>query len=157
MKKHVFLFLFFFGYFASNSQSKKSNLKVYTFEEVEKKHKENPKPIIVFIFTDWCNICHGMKSTTFKNIDIKNQLNDSFYLVMLNAETKKDIFFLGKKFTNKTGVHQLVKELTSKNRKISYPTSIILNSNFEIDLQLDGYIKSKKMKKILKLYLKLKS
>ena len=80
----------------------KEVLNVYSFSEVEKLHKETPKPIVIFIHTDWCKICHGMEKSTFANRKIIKTLNESFYFVKLDGEEKKDISFLGKTFAFKT-------------------------------------------------------
>lgn len=159
MKKYILLFVLFFGCFAAFAQSEKTKLTIYTFSEVEKLHQQKPKPIVVFIYTDWCKICHGMKRNAFKNNDVIDLLNNQFYFVKLNAEQKEDITFLGKTFVykpsgNKTGVNELAIELASIDGKISYPTATILNTSLEIDLQIDNYINSKKMKEILNKYLK---
>ena len=158
MKKTIFL-IFFFGCLATSSQSKNIDLQIFTFPEVEKLQQQIPKPIVVFIYTDWCKICYGMKKNTFKNDRIISFLNDHFYFVNLNAEDKDNITFLGKTFVykpsgTKSGMHELAKELGSINGQISYPTTTILNSDFEIDAQVNGYINSNKMSAVLKKYLK---
>ena len=89
---------------------------LFTFEEVEEIHQQIPKPILVFLYTDWCKICFGMKKTTFKNRKVIQLLNEKFYFIKLNAEEKQDITFLGKIFTYKptginTGMHELAVEL----------------------------------------------
>jgi thioredoxin-related protein len=160
MKKHILLFVIFFGCFATTAQTEKTKLNIFTFSEVEKLHQQKPKPIVVFIYTDWCKICHGMKRNAFKNNEIIDLLNNQFYFVKLNAEQKEGITFLGKTFVykpsgNKTGINELAIELASIDEKISYPTTIILNSKLEIDFQIDNYINSKKMKAILKRFLRL--
>jgi len=159
MKKTILL-IFFFGCLATNAQSKNKDLQIFTFPEAEKLQRQIQKPIVVFIYTDWCKICHGMKKQTFKNDGIINVLNDHFYFINLNAEDKNNITFLGKTFVykpsgTKSGMHELAKELGSINGQISYPTTIILNSDFEIEVQVNGYIKSNKMSTVLKKYLKL--
>tara|TARA_R110001592_G_scaffold24627_4_gene94669 strand:- start:3327 stop:3812 length:486 start_codon:yes stop_codon:yes gene_type:complete len=159
MKKTILL-IFFFGCFSTNGQSKNIALQIFRFPEVEKLQQQNSKPIVVFIYTDWCKICHGMKKKTFKNEGIISVLNDHFYFVNLNAEDKNNITFLGKAFVYKpsgttSGMHELAKELGSIDGKISYPTTTILNSDFEIDVQVNGYANSNKMSTVLKKYLKL--
>lgn len=154
----VLTFILFFGCFAVNAQQTEIKLKEYSFSEAERLQENNPRPLFIFIYTDWCKICEGMKKTTFKNNEVISLLNKHFYFIKLNGEEKKDITFLGKTFAykptgNKTGTHQLAKELSSIKGKISYPTTTILNSKFEIDIQVDRFINSKKMKKILESYL----
>ena len=152
--KIILLLSFLLGCVTIQSQEKEI-LKVYSFEEVEKIHEQKPKPIVVFLYTDWCKICFGMKKNTFEDSKVINLLNNSFYFINLNGEEKKDITFLGKTFVykpsgNKTGTHELAKALGSINKKISYPTTIILNKKFEINIQLDSYINVKKMLLMLK-------
>ena len=157
MKKIIAFIILFVCY---NIQSQESEeLKVYSFKEVEKLHQQNQKPIVIFIYTDWCKYCFAMKRNTFENKEVTKILNDKFYFVKLNAEEKNDITFLNHTFKykptgNNTGSHQLAEELASINNQISYPTTTILNSKFEIELQKSGYINSKKMKSIINKQLK---
>jgi len=153
-----FFILFLFLSINLCAQRNIKTLKIHTFPEVEQLQKTAPKPMVIFLFTDWCKICFGMKKNTFKNIKVIEKLNSDYYLVMLNGEEKKDILFLGRTFSYKTsgnsGVHELAKQLTSSEEKISYPTTLILNSDYEIDALFDGYLNSKKMNSILNKYLK---
>ena len=158
MKKIIILILFIAN-LATFSQSVKSELRVFSFEEVDQLHQQKPKPIIVFTYTDWCKICFGMKKNTFQNDEIIKLLNDKFYFINLNGEEKKEITFLGKTFVykpsgNKTGAHELARELASKKGRISYPTTTILNSNFEIEAQIDGYLNSKNFYELISNYIK---
>jgi len=157
MKKLLILTIFL-GNLAIFSQSEKSELRVFTFEEVEKLQQQKPKPILVFLYTDWCKICFGMKKTTFQNKEVIQLLNDAFYLIYLNGEEKNDISFLGNTYTYKptgttTGMHELANELGAVKKRIAYPTTIILNTAFEIDAQLIGFYNSKKMKRVITKYL----
>lgn len=159
MMKKIIILIVFLGNLATFSQSVKSELRVFSFEEVEQLHQQKPKPIIVFTYTDWCKICFGMKKNTFQNDEIIKLLNDKFYFIHLNGEEKKEITFLGKKFVykpsgNKTGTHELARELAAIKGRISYPTTTILNSNFEIEAQIDGYLNSKKFYKLINNYIK---
>ena len=158
-KKLLFLFIFF-GCFTICAQERKGKevLNIFTFEEVEEIHQQIPKPILVFLYTDWCTICFGMKKTTFKNRKVIQLLNEKFYFIKLNAEEKQDITFLGKIFTYKptginTGMHELAVELGTIKKTIIYPTTIILNTVFEIDAQLTGLYNARKMIGILTAYI----
>ena len=151
------LLLFFLVCLSLNGQSNKEELKTYTFSEVEKLQLQNKKPILIFTYTDWCKICFGMKKNTFKNNNVINILNEHFYFIKLNVEEKKDIHFLGNKFVykpsgTKTGTHELAIALASINKKISYPTTIILDKKFRIEIQIDSYINSETLIKLLKKY-----
>tara|TARA_R110001632_G_scaffold99271_2_gene206023 strand:- start:2368 stop:2832 length:465 start_codon:yes stop_codon:yes gene_type:complete len=132
----------------------KAELKVYPFSEVEKLHKETPKPIVIFIYADWCKICHGMEKTTFGDKKVISLLNESFYFVKFNGEEKEDVTFLGKTFvykpTGNSGTHELALELATIDKGMAYPTTTILDKEFGIVIQLDGFINKQKMTTILK-------
>lgn len=150
--KKIFLMIFLNSIFNFAQETEK--LTIYTFEEVEKLHQQNSKSLLVFVYTDWCNICFGMKNTTFKNEQIIEILNTNFYVIFLNAETKKEITFFGKSFKNTTaGIHDLARILASKNNQIVYPTTIIVNKDLSIELQFQGFLKSTKLKSILDIFL----
>jgi thioredoxin-related protein len=157
-KKLLFLFLFSACFTIYGQESKeKEVLNIFTFEEVERLQRQKSKPLLIFLYTDWCKICHGMKRTTFMNEKVIQLLNEKFYFIQLNGEEKKAISFLGKTFRYKptgtnTGVHELARELGTIKKRIAFPTTTILNSNFEIDAQLLGFLNSKKMTAILTNY-----
>lgn len=95
-----------------------AQLKTYSFEEAEKLSKENPKPIVIFIHTSWCNYCRMMKNSTFKNQEIITLLNDNYYFISFDAESKDDIHFDNHTFQFKPngqniGIHELATELAT--------------------------------------------
>ncbi len=152
MKKLCHLLLLFIAVFTY--QNTVGQLKISTFSSVEKEMKTNPKPLIVFIHTDWCIYCKNMENTTFKNEDIIRNFNKNFYFISLNAENRESIHFLNHTFRfqpngNKTGIHQLAKELGTVGNQISYPTLTILNPKYEIIFQQNSFINSKELLKIL--------
>ena len=105
-----------------------AQLKNYTFEEAEKLSKENPKPFVIFIHTSWCKYCKMMENSTFKNNDIITILNDNFYFIPFDSESKQEITFNNHTFkfqphgTN-TGIHELATALATMNSLVVYPRS----------------------------------
>lgn len=71
-----------------------------SIDEAYKKYEENPKPIFIDVYTDWCGWCKRMDATTFQDMEIANYLNTYFYPVKLDAETKEKINFKGKVYEN---------------------------------------------------------
>lgn len=127
-----------------------SQLKMYQFEEIENLQKKDKRNIVVFIHTDWCLYCKAMQNTTFKNEKLMDILMNQFYFIELNAEEKRNILFAGKTFFYQpnganTGVHQLAEALGTIGGKLSYPTTVILNTENEILYQLKGFMNAKNM------------
>lgn len=129
-----------------------SQIKNHQFEELENLQKSEPRNIIIFIKTDWCNYCKAMENTTFINQKVTEIINQNFYFIQFNAEEKGDINFTGKTFHYKptginTGIHELAETLTEG--KTTYPSLIILNLQNEIIFQYNGYLKSSEFLEIL--------
>ena len=133
--------------------------KIYSFEEVDRFLQTEPRPILVFIHTDYCKYCLAMESKTFQSVEVQNYLDSSFYFVRLNGEEQKDITFNKHLFKYKpngynTGIHELVEALGTVDESISFPTVCILNSQYEIIFQHNEYIRKKTFLSILSEILK---
>lgn len=150
MKKIFFIVLIFFWAMPSGF----AQLKTYSFEEVEKLTKENPRPIVIFIHTSWCKYCKMMENSTFKNKDIITLLNDNFYFISLDAEIKNNITFNGHTFKFKptgqnTGIHELATALATMDSEVVYPTITILATDFSILFQKHSFMNAKGLIAIL--------
>jgi thioredoxin-related protein len=150
MKKSLYILLIFFCTIPSGF----AQLKTYTFEEAEKVVKENPKPIVVFIHTSWCQYCKMMENSTFKNSEIIQLLNNNFYFISFDAESKNDIHFNNHTFRfqpkgQNTGIHELATELATIDSQVVYPTLTILQTDFSIVFQEHSFLKAKELLAVL--------
>ena len=150
MKKIFLLFLFLICAIPSSF----AQLKTYSFEQAELLSQEEPKPIVVFIHTSWCKFCHMMHNSTFKNEALVTLLNNNFYFVSFDAETKDTIKFNNYTFRFKPtgqniGVHELATALATINSQVSYPTVTVLASDNSILFQKHSFQNAKELLSIL--------
>ena len=125
-----------------------------SFEQIDSLQTIEKRNTIVFIQTDWCQFCHAMKNTTFKNEEIIEELNAAFYFIDFNAEEKRTVIFNKTTFQfkpngNNFGTHELAVALGTVNKQLNFPVLCILNSENEIIFQHSGYLKPKELKLIL--------
>lgn len=121
-----------------------------SFEEAIEKSKENPKKIIIDLYTDWCRWCKVMDNKTFSHPVIAKYINKHYYAVKFNAESTDPVTFKGKTFKNKqqgNSPHDLAIALT--NGELSYPTYVFMNEQHQVIQPLKGYIKAKKFEPII--------
>lgn len=107
-----------------------------------RKRGEIPKKIFVDIYTDWCSWCKKMEQQTFEHPTISTYLNDNFYPVKFNAEQRATIYFEGHEFKfvpqGSRGYHELAAALLDG--KMSYPTVVFLNEDFELLQRIPGFL-----------------
>lgn len=116
-------------------------VKWMTWEEAATANDKQPKKIFVDVYTHWCGWCKKMDTSTFKEADVVNFLNERFYPVKLNAEQKESIFWRDVEFKwvagGRDGVNRLAYELLDG--QMSYPTYVILDQEFSRILASPGY------------------
>jgi len=142
------LFAFSYSPPKNKAQMASKNVAWMTWEEAisaanrAKKAGKVPKMIFVDIFTDWCGWCKKMDKETFEQTEVAAYLNKHFYPVKFNAEQKESINYAGKLFkyvvNGRRGYHELAAALL--NGKMSYPTVVFLNEDFQLLQRIPGYL-----------------
>lgn len=126
-------------------------IKWLSLPEAETLMKTKPRYILVDIYTNWCGWCKRLDQVTFQNPDIIEYINDNYYAVKLNAETKESIVVGGKEYKYLTqgnrGMNELAIALT--NGQVSMPTLVVLGKDFAQQGIIPGYQEPEAMDKIL--------
>ena len=96
-----------------------------------------------------------MKTSSFTSKAVKNILNRDFNYTFFNGEQKQEVLINGQTFKfistgRNTGEHELARELGSINGKLSYPTTVILNTKGEIVFQYNAYLDAEDLLAVLK-------
>ncbi len=127
-----------------------SPIKWYSIEEAEELNKKQPRTLLIDFYTDWCGWCTHMMKTTFANPGLAAYINNNFYPVRFNAETKDSIMYRDTMYYN-TGTgnkptHNLAKKLLDG--RLSYPTIVYIDTDNR-KLAVPGYMETKKIEPIL--------
>ncbi|MBL7754741.1 MAG: DUF255 domain-containing protein [Chitinophagaceae bacterium] len=135
----------------SNSEKKKG-IQWITLEEAEARMKQTPKKVYIDIFTDWCYWCKVMDKKTFSNAAVIEYMNANFYCIHINAESADSLTFQGKKYGRLP--NSKTNDLTAQWMKdrISYPTSIFMEENFQNPQPVPGYLEIPVMEMLLKYF-----
>jgi thioredoxin-related protein len=157
MKKRTFglLLIISFAFFhpgslaaqeAQKPAGKETPVKWYSFEDAYKLSKKKPKKMFIDVFTEWCGWCKKMDAETFANPTIAKYMNDHFYCVKFDAESKDTIVLDGQTFVNpnpgsKRSTHKLAVELLRG--KMSYPSYVFLSEKGQMLTVVAGYQQAK--------------
>lgn len=125
------------------------------FKQLDSLQKIEKRPFLVDFYTDWCGWCKHMDATTYADPQIVTYLNQHFYAVKFNAESKEPISYLGKTYINQapnTGrsPHDLAKVLL--NNSLSYPTTLFMSELYANGIIAPGYLKANEIAPFLVYY-----
>ena len=127
-----------------------------TFGEALEAQKNNPKKILVDVYTDWCGPCKLMDKKTFQNRDVAAYISEHYYAVKFNAEGEETVSYFGNTFTNpnydpsrkgRNSTHQFTQFLGVK----GYPTVIFISETGDLITPLVGYQKPQQIELYLKM------
>jgi thioredoxin-related protein len=126
-----------------------------TFDEAYKKCKKNPRPIIIDIYTTWCGPCKLMSAQTFNNPQIAKYINDHYYAVKFDAESKDSVkfdkyVFVSSDNSNPKAPHQFAASILDN--QLAYPSSVFLNNQIQrLDI-IKGFMNASAFEPILNYY-----
>lgn len=151
MKLYFSIIIIFFSFCNLNAQHENGLVKWLDFKEAQELNKKQAKPFIVDVYTDWCGWCKHMMKTTYSNPNIAGYINQHFYPIKFNAETKDTIEYNGKVYKPTSPNPKTPHELAIKflGTSLSYPSTIFVANNFEYNLLSQGYLEDKKIEPLL--------
>lgn len=107
-------------------------IKWLKFEEAIAANVQNPKMLLVDVYTNWCGWCKKMDTDTFTDPKVIAHINSNFYAVKINAEdTSRTFEFMGKEYTEA--------QMAAAMRVSSYPNFVIIEPKLQTIAQLPGY------------------
>lgn len=127
-----------------------------TFGEALEAQKNNPKKILIDVYTDWCGPCKLMDKKTFQNRDVAAYISEHYYAVKFNAEGEETVSYFENTFTNpnydpsrkgRNSTHQFTQFLGVK----GYPTVIFISETGDLITPLVGYQKPQQIELYLKM------
>ncbi len=135
--------------------SENSAVNWITFDEAYIKCKKNPRPIMIDIYTTWCGPCKMMSNQTFNNPQIAKYINDNFYAVKFDTESKDSVkfdkyIFVSSDNSNPKAPHQFAASILDN--QLAYPSIVFLNNQIQrLDI-LKGFMPPKSFEPILNYY-----
>lgn len=126
---------------ASYSADIDASIEWITLEEMQAAQSVAPKKVMIDVYTSWCGWCKKMDKTTFANAKVASYLNEYYYAVKLDAESKETILFDGQEYdfipNGSRGHHALAASLLDG--QLSYPTIVFLDEELGKISGMPGY------------------
>ncbi len=92
-------------------------------------NQEAPKKFFIDVYTEWCGWCKKMDKTTFMDAAVVAFMNENFYAVKFDAESKTPFTYDNHEFKfmqmGSRGIHEFAYALLG--RRQSYPSYVYMN------------------------------
>ncbi len=115
-------------------------VKWFSVEEASSLCMKNDKPMLVYLYTDWCQSCKIEEGIVFKDSIIANLVNKNYYPVKFNAASQDTVFLFGQKIipSGKGNPHKLTSSLLQESFK--FPAFVFINSKKHKVNEVHGFI-----------------
>jgi len=151
----VLAMLFVLG-FAESSFAQSAKIQWVAMDSLQSLMTKSPKKVFVFVYTDWCSWCHKMDSTTLIDKQVVDFLNQNFYCVKFNAESKSKLRFKDQTYEADTayvrkgrkGINKLT--LTLLDNNVGFPSHVFFDNEFYKKINARGYFDAVQFLALLK-------
>lgn len=130
----------------------KEKVKWMTIAEMQEAYKKSPKPILVDVYTGWCGWCKVMDRETYGKQNVADYINEYYYPVKLDAESKESFEWNGKKYeynaeykSNDLAIYLLYGQM-------SYPSTVFLSALDAQPAPMPGFLKPKEIEAPLRFF-----
>ncbi|HEY8659766.1 MAG TPA: DUF255 domain-containing protein [Hanamia sp.] len=153
-KKVVFALIacWFIFCFAKVNPSAKEKINWLSIDELNLKLKTESKPVLIDLFTNWCYWCKVMDKKTYNNPKVISYINEHFYAVKLNAETKDAIVWNNKdyQYNSQSKLNDFTMYVTQGD--VGFPTTVIFPEVKKQPASVPGFMEPKDIESILKYF-----
>lgn len=152
VKSLCLISLIFLTSFMGPKPEGKEKIQWLTLEEASVKMKNDPRPVIIDLYAKWCYWCKVMDKKTYNNDKVINYINEKFYPVKLDAETKQTIQWKNQDYLFNQDVKMNEFSLYVTNGQLSFPTTVIYTSVNEAPVTIPGFMAPDEIEPILKYF-----
>jgi thioredoxin-related protein len=150
-KKAVFALVSLWFVFSSAKirPVEKDKVNWLSLEEVNMKMKEEPRPVLIDLYTSWCYWCKVMDQKTYSDPKVIRYVNEHFYTIKLNAETTEPITWNGTSYKYNQGNKVNDFSLYVTQGQLAFPNTVIFPDIRQAPASIPGFMKPKDIEVIL--------
>ncbi len=121
-------------------------VKWYSWADGYELSKKEKKPMMIFVYAPWCNMCKRLEEKTFNSEEVTPIINEKFIPVKLNPEEKME-YQIGEA---KVSTGKVLKAISIDiSEGLSVPTTVLWHADSKKGKVITGLLDPDQMKKAL--------
>jgi thioredoxin-related protein len=113
--------------------------------------EKEKRPVLIDLYTDWCGWCKVMDKKTYSNQQVAEYLQEKFYPVKVNAESRDAIVWNGKTYRFNSSYRSNEFAVYITQGRLEFPTTVIIPADGEPQA-IPGYLEPKDLELVVKYF-----
>lgn len=149
MKKLTAITIFLTVFTVLNGFSQSNKINWLTIEEAYQKIQQEPRKVLVDVYTDWCGWCKVMDRNTFTDPSVVDYVNKNYYAVKFDAESKESVKIGDTVYKYDAARRSNEVAIALLQGKMSYPSIVYLDEEFRMIQPIPGYMDAKAFHQVI--------
>jgi len=114
--------------------------------------QKEKRPVLIDLYTDWCGWCKVMDKKTYSNKHVIQYVQDKFYPVRVNAESRETLMWAGKSYNFNPNYKSNEFAIYVTQGRLEFPTTVIIPADGSEPQAIPGYLETKDFELIVKYF-----
>jgi thioredoxin-related protein len=128
------------------------HVKWLSLSEASARLQNEKRPILIDLYTDWCGWCKIMDKKTYSNTKVARYLQENFYPVKVNAESRETMTWNGKSYNFNADFRTNDFAVYVTQGRLEFPTTVIIPADGSEPQAIPGYLEPKDLELIVKYF-----